>query len=881
MSTTLEPSATIVCVDPHRRADILAHPTLNGIDFIEYDRRPGPQYVVVVHFIKPLPDPPNSAPDGAYGLTIQPALVSVEGGARVVGIMVVGVQKVADTLEISLSAEGDYSIYTLRIGWTRAPAPGQWIPAVANLDPATTVVSINFKAGCPVDVDCRDAAVCPPEQIVEPRIDYLAKDYASFRRLLIDLIPQLNPGWLERTPADMGIALVELLAYEGDQLSYFQDAVANEMFLETARQRVSAKRHARLVDYAMHDGRNAWTFVHVRARSAGVIPYGTVVLTRIVSPLAGQSSPPGLQLVAPTASAFETDPALARTRAFETTFDLTTHVENNEIHVHTWGDQECCLPALTTAAYLFTLSPPAGPAQTASRPPLAVGDFVLFEEVMGPLTGAPADADPTHRRVAKITSAEPSTDPVYADTLLNGKLRVLQPGDNPLPLLRIEWSEADGDAFPMCLSSRPPGLPPLLDVTIARGNMVAVDHGLTIDEQVPLLDPVDTRLQPFLLRLAHGPMTLQAGTEDDYLATTAPFVTASRTSLAGAPGGGGDAMMPAVRLLVDFPVVSNQSWTAAPTLLDSRPFDTNFVVDIGDDGVAVLRFGDGEYGREIDRATAIRALYRVGNGRAGNVGAESIFHIAPPPPLIAPAWPAIEAIRNPLPSHDGTEPETIEGVRQYAPAAFRAKQFRAVTEQDYVDALKGMPGVSASVASFRWTGSWYTVYVGVDPTDPADLITLGGGRTQLNPGLADAVRAFLSRYKLAGYDLEIRTAEYVPLDIAIDVCVCRSHFRAHVVQGVKSALSNHVNPDGSMGFFDPARFTFNEDVHLSRLYAAVEKVAGVDSLIVTRFQRYGVLPNRELQTGVIPIAAWEIARLDNDPNFLERGVLEINGLGGK
>ena len=65
MSTTLEPSATIVCVDPHRRADILAHPTLNGVDFIEYDRRPGPQYVVVVHFIKPLPDPPNSAPDGA------------------------------------------------------------------------------------------------------------------------------------------------------------------------------------------------------------------------------------------------------------------------------------------------------------------------------------------------------------------------------------------------------------------------------------------------------------------------------------------------------------------------------------------------------------------------------------------------------------------------------------------------------------------------------------------------------------------------------------------------------------------------------------------------------------------------------------------------
>jgi len=52
----------------------------------------------------------------------------------------------------------------------------------------------------------------------------LAKDYSSFRRLLIDLIPQLNPNWLERNPSDLGIALLELLAYEGDYLSYFQDA---------------------------------------------------------------------------------------------------------------------------------------------------------------------------------------------------------------------------------------------------------------------------------------------------------------------------------------------------------------------------------------------------------------------------------------------------------------------------------------------------------------------------------------------------------------------------------------------------------------------------------------------------------------------------------
>ena len=60
------------CRDAQRRADVLAHPVLNGIDFVEYERRslPQPPHVLVVTFLKSLPDPPSSDPDGAYGLTL-------------------------------------------------------------------------------------------------------------------------------------------------------------------------------------------------------------------------------------------------------------------------------------------------------------------------------------------------------------------------------------------------------------------------------------------------------------------------------------------------------------------------------------------------------------------------------------------------------------------------------------------------------------------------------------------------------------------------------------------------------------------------------------------------------------------------------------------
>jgi hypothetical protein len=68
----------------------------------------------------------------------------------------------------------------------------------------------------------------------------------------------------ERNPADVGIVLVELLAYVGDHLSYYQDALATESYLGTVRKRISVKRHARLLDYYMHEGCNARAWVYMK-----------------------------------------------------------------------------------------------------------------------------------------------------------------------------------------------------------------------------------------------------------------------------------------------------------------------------------------------------------------------------------------------------------------------------------------------------------------------------------------------------------------------------------------------------------------------------------------------------------------------------------------
>src|SRR5260370_14757220 len=136
-----------------------------------------------------------------------------------------------------------------------------------GFDPRYTCVPFSFKAGCPSDLDCKVAEVCPPEVQPAQEINYLAKDYARFRQLILDRLALTMPDWNEVLVPDIGVTLVELLAYAADQLSYYQDAVATEAYLDTARLRISVRRHARLVDYLMHEGCNARAWLCLRTDS--------------------------------------------------------------------------------------------------------------------------------------------------------------------------------------------------------------------------------------------------------------------------------------------------------------------------------------------------------------------------------------------------------------------------------------------------------------------------------------------------------------------------------------------------------------------------------------------------------------------------------------
>lgn len=115
------------------------------------------------------------------------------------------------------------------------------------------------------------------------RVDYTTKDYYGYREDMISLIPRKLPEWTDRSPNDPGIVILELLAYQLEKESYYNDRVANETFLSTATQRKSVIEHCKKIGYelAWHTASKYWQVVEIVPQpEAVVIPKGQLFGTK-------------------------------------------------------------------------------------------------------------------------------------------------------------------------------------------------------------------------------------------------------------------------------------------------------------------------------------------------------------------------------------------------------------------------------------------------------------------------------------------------------------------------------------------------------------------------------------------------------------------------
>lgn len=853
-----EPSHSDPVFRDQRRRAVIASPTLIGLDHVEVERveavthRGAELWDLHLHFL-PAGEGQQRDPAAALPRAIEPANVRIELGER--SDPAIHIRHLEATGEniVTVRVERDFEP-------SESPTAVPTQPA-EELDSHQPIYNLELIGLPRVDrffskalFAFRDGSTglglpneLPPRRQLPrlPEIDYLAKDYQSFRQLMLERLKRDVPSWQERNAADLGVTLVELLAYAGDYLSYYQDAVATEAYLATARQRISIRRHTRLIDYRLHQGANARCWVQIKIAAANPesdhravdrlepyeLPAGTEVLTSC-------GRVPGL---VERGSRDELKARAAGPLVFQTLYPARLHPHHNRIEVYTWGATTYTLRAGTTRAALV------GHLRHLHR-----GDVLIFER------------QPDRQTVADPGTKTAAAHPVrLAHTPSLGIDASLGEDDAPSPITEIEWLAEDALELDLQVAAMIDGKAQRL--ACVRGNNVLVDHGETYFEILPAV--VDgERYAPRLRQLG---LTFRVPWDQDEALELPARGLLEQDPRSALPAlelhelAAGEANrfpdgVPLERLRRQ----RRERWQPRQDLLSSDRFSQDFVVETDDQGYAHLRFGDDQLGLSPFPGTRFQAVYRIGSGPSGNIGANALRHIVLGREELEQCADfelrLVEA-RNPLAGHGGSTAEDQQLAQHYAPQALHSGQLRrCVIEDDYVRVAESHPEVERAIARLHWNGSSWTAFLYVQRP----------GQRPLDRFSKRRLTKFFAPYLMADCEVELRPPYYVPLDLCFKVWPANSTLRSNL----RRRLLAHIE-HGDLPFLAPDYFTFGKPLYLSEVVSQIMDLPEVGNVEPHVFKRWGEPSRGELEQGEIALGPLEIAVVRNDPSAPHWGAI--------
>lgn len=810
----------------------------------------------------------------------------ISGGTRIragnaagqVQVSAIAVGDTKDLLRLTLGPIGDYSTYTLSL--ISKPA---W-----KFDPLFSEIRFKFRPGC-FNNNCAPEWDSGQKPRPEPVIDYLAKDYGSFRDTMITAMARRVPEWQPTSEADLDMVLAELFSVAADELSDYQDRVMNEAYLATARKRVSLARHARLMDYHIHEGSQAstWLALEIEPNTKNDFLIGEGLTA-----WAGTADGKPLAAAPKSAVVFMSRHAAPQ----------KIHHYLNNIGLYTWGNTITGLKAGATRADLqlyrnLYLDGTGAAAKVTSKAGVdevvkLINDgnakYLVIQEHLNPETGTPNGLNPEKRQLLTliVDKAEAVRDTVTGDWMV-----------------RVRWEKRDALKYDYCFRvDCPTGIPGLANgsidnVSMFHGNLVEAFHGRertdVFYEEGTIFTPdgaggtvkfLDGKKVVFHYERTHYG-------EPNRWGVICRLPEVPLAYLQSTPGGDIPPHS-TIKLWVSDGAPKVQ-WNEVPSFIhsdDSSEAGDHFVVETDENRRSIIRFGNGKNGRELPDGAKVKCVYQVGLPLDGNIGRERLNHVDPATVLSREANPGdpvppaiiIHGCWNPFDVINGIDREPAYEIIRRVPEAYHHRQLRAVTLQDYIDRAEEIAGVSRAAARYMWTGSWRTVRVTIDPE----------GTTELSYELRKQISDYLNAVRLIGEDLEIRPPQFVPVEIVVVLCARQDVWREDIKFVLEQEFSDGYTPDGRLGFFHPDEWTFGQPLYASQIIGRAMLVDGIEHAVE---QKTGTPPGPPTisvsikrrnssdppQESITDIAPNEIILVANDPDHIELGTIRFEVKGGR
>ncbi len=257
--------------------------------------------------------------------------------------------------------------------------------------------------------------------------------------------------------------------------------------------------------------------------------------------------------------------------------------------------------------------------------------------------------------------------------------------------------------------------------------------------------------------------------------------------------------------------VNEVEWRETDTFAGLAPDARRFVARTDAAGITQVTFGNGAQGARLPTGVEnVRAVYRSGIGRDGNVRAEQVS-------LLVSRPLGVKGVRNPLAASGGADSDGRDLIRDNAPLSIQALD-RLVSVSDYADFTRSFAGIAKAAAARLSAGGRELVHV-----------TLAGADDMAIEPTSDLHRnllAALRRYGDPGLALVVDARELIALVLSARIKIVAEYRWEAVVAAVRALLLARFG-FGARGLAQPAL--------LCEVLAAIQAVRGVDYVDVDSF----------------------------------------------